>query len=163
MAAAQPPALHTSLDASDDLTPWGPGCLISESIARKVFDEKATGAGAVATGEVRAIDRKKRHASRMDRISSRDRAEKKLGEPVMITSRRDGWLGSSLVGRIIPRDANTSPWLYFAFGSSLVQQKMKTTPSGSLADSTVEEDARAIRLPPITSKFNNDRDCMGCF
>ncbi|MFL5961680.1 MAG: antitoxin Xre/MbcA/ParS toxin-binding domain-containing protein [Gaiellaceae bacterium] len=76
------------------------------------------------------------------------RAEEGLGLPAVVTRDRDGWLASGHVGRIIPNDDRDSPWLYLALRSAHAQLQIRATASGSVVDSTFENDMANVVLPP---------------
>ncbi|HEY1607338.1 MAG TPA: hypothetical protein VGF77_17245 [Allosphingosinicella sp.] len=77
------------------------------------------------------------------------RSEEALGEPVMITSNRGGWLASGHVGRLVANDASDAGRLYLAFQSPQAQLQLKALASGSVVDATFPGDAEAIILPPL--------------
>lgn len=80
------------------------------------------------------------------------RSEEALGEPVMITSNREGWLASGHVGRLVAHDAADAGGLYLAFQSPHAQLQLKALASGSVVDATFPKDAEAIILPPLPAK-----------
>lgn len=77
------------------------------------------------------------------------RSEEALGEPVMITSNRKGWLASGHVGRLITNDPADAGRLYLAFQTPHAQMQLKALASGSVVDATFPTDAEAIVLPPL--------------
>lgn len=79
------------------------------------------------------------------------RAEEKLGVPVMITRDRRGWMASGHVGRVVARPGIDPGWLYLALGSSHARVQIKSKASGSVVDSTYEDDMAEILLPPPSS------------
>ena len=79
------------------------------------------------------------------------RAGEGLGTPVLITSDRDGWLGSGHVGRVIPNDLSDSGWLWAAIASSQVQSQIAAFACGSVVDALYPEDLERILLPPRES------------
>ena len=76
------------------------------------------------------------------------RAEQALGTPVLITARREGWLASGHVGRVIPNEGVDSGWLYLALSTWLAQTQIKSKCSGSVVDSTFPWDMEGVVLPP---------------
>jgi type I restriction enzyme S subunit len=76
------------------------------------------------------------------------RAQTDLGEPVMVTSDREGWLASGHVGRVIPNDRRDAGWIYLALRCWQCQAQLKSTCSGSVVDSTYEADMESVVLPP---------------
>jgi hypothetical protein len=79
------------------------------------------------------------------------RAEEALGEPVMITADKDGWLASGHVGRIVANKASDSGPLFLAFQSPHAQMQLKAFASGSVVDATFPVDAERVILPPLPS------------
>lgn len=79
------------------------------------------------------------------------RAEEGLGTPSVVTRARAGWLASGHVGRLVARDG--VPWgaAYLGVASRQGQAQIRAAASGSVVDSTFEEDMAAILVPPVTS------------
>jgi restriction endonuclease S subunit len=75
------------------------------------------------------------------------RVEGELGNPVIITADREGWLASGHVGRIIPKDKDDLGFLYLALKSQHSQIQIKSRASGSVVDSTFEDDMERTILP----------------
>jgi hypothetical protein len=76
------------------------------------------------------------------------RAEQALGTPVYITARREGWLASGHVGRVIPNEGVDPGWLYLALSTWQAQVQIKSKCSGSVVDSTFPQDMESVVLPP---------------
>lgn len=83
------------------------------------------------------------------------RVEKGLGTPSFITSDRNGWLASGHVGRLIPKPHINPGWLYLAVKIRHSQLQIKAMASGSVVDSTFEEDMANVILPPQYSVDGN--------
>ena len=79
------------------------------------------------------------------------RAEDALGEPVVVTSDRDGWLASEHVGRIIKKSGVDGGWLYLAVRSWPAQVQIKSLACGSLVDKSYPWDMESVILPPRDS------------
>ena len=72
------------------------------------------------------------------------RAEEELGTPVLITTDRDGWLGSGHIGRVIPHPTTDVGWLFLALRTNHAQMQLKARASGSVVDSTFADDMREV-------------------
>lgn len=77
------------------------------------------------------------------------RAEEALGDPVMITRDRDGWLASGHVGRLAAKDGVSPGHLFLALRTPHAQAQIKALASGSVVDSTFPEDMEQVVLPPF--------------
>ncbi|MGY3620184.1 hypothetical protein [Bradyrhizobium sp. USDA 10063] len=84
------------------------------------------------------------------------RSEEALGEPVMITNDRKGWLASGHVGRIVANKASDAGSLYLAFQSPHAQMQLKAFASGSVVDATFPIDAERVVLPPLPIGMSRD-------
>lgn len=76
------------------------------------------------------------------------RAEESLGQPVMVTAERDGWLASGHVGRIIPNSPGDAGWIWAAMASPAVRKQMSAAACGSVVDALYEPDIENVILPP---------------
>jgi hypothetical protein len=76
------------------------------------------------------------------------RAEEGLGTPAYVTTDRDGWLASNMVGRIIPNQGTDVGWLYLALKTPHAQRQFKAQASGSVVDHTYPADMECVVLPP---------------
>jgi len=76
------------------------------------------------------------------------RVQTDLGEPVMSTRSRDGWLASGHIGRVIPNNPEHAAWLYLALRTPHCQLQLKSMASGSVVDSTFEADMESVIVPP---------------
>jgi hypothetical protein len=76
------------------------------------------------------------------------RAEEELGTPAFITKDRDGWLASGHVGRVIAKPGVDAGWLFLALKTRHAQVQLKARASGSVVDSTFENDMEEVILPP---------------
>jgi hypothetical protein len=76
------------------------------------------------------------------------RAEEDLGNPIVVTKDRDRWLSSGHVGRVIPKPGTDTGWLFLALKTEHSQIQIKARASGSVVDSTFEDDMEATILPP---------------
>ncbi|MCW5774894.1 MAG: restriction endonuclease subunit S [Phycisphaeraceae bacterium] len=77
------------------------------------------------------------------------RAEESLGEPVIITRDRDGWLASGHIGRVIAKDGVEPGHLWMALRTAQAQIQIKAAASGSVVDSTFPADIEEVVLPPL--------------
>lgn len=77
------------------------------------------------------------------------RAEESLGQPVMVTSDRDGWLASEHIGRVIPRDGVDGPSLYAALATVHAQRQIKSRAFGSVVDTTLPADMANVVVPDL--------------
>ena len=77
------------------------------------------------------------------------RAEEELGTPVLVTQERDKWLGSGHIGRVIAKEGVNIGSLLLALRTEHAQQQLKAKASGSVVDSTFEEDLESVILPPL--------------
>lgn len=77
------------------------------------------------------------------------RAEEGLGTPSVITQSRTGWLASGHVGRLIARDGVRWGALYLGLATRQGQAQIRATASGSVVDSTYEDDMAGVIIPPI--------------
>lgn len=84
------------------------------------------------------------------------RAEEELGTPVIITQDRNKWLASGHVGRIIPNEGINLGWIFLALKVKHAQIQLKARASGSVVDSTFEEDMEEVILPPLTTNIDWD-------
>lgn len=80
------------------------------------------------------------------------RAEEGLGEPALIIGKRDGWLASGHVGRLIAKDGISAGSLYLAFKTPHAQSQLKALASGSVVDATFPADAESVVLPRLDSE-----------
>jgi hypothetical protein len=78
------------------------------------------------------------------------RAEEELGTPVLITQSREGWLGSGHIGRVIAKKGVDIGSLLLALRTEHVQLQIKAKASGSVVDSTFEDDLASVVLPPLS-------------
>ncbi len=76
------------------------------------------------------------------------RAEESLGQPVMVTDERAGWLASGHVGRILPDSSEDAGWIWAAMASPAVRQQMSAAACGSVVDALYEPDIENVVLPP---------------
>ncbi len=81
------------------------------------------------------------------------RAEEGLGEPVLISDDRDGWLASGHVGRVVPNTSTDPGWLYLALSSHYAQLQLKAKASGSVVDATYEGDMENVVLPTPSKSY----------
>jgi hypothetical protein len=65
-----------------------------------------------------------------------------------ITAGRDGWLASGHIGRVVPKKAEDTGWLFLALKTSHAQIQLKARASGSVVDSTFPHDMQEVILPP---------------
>ncbi|MGY3262237.1 hypothetical protein [Frigoribacterium sp. 2355] len=79
------------------------------------------------------------------------RAEESLGQPVLITDQRDGWLASGHVGRARPYDARDAGWIWASLASQAVRRQVAAMACGSVVDALYEEDVKSVVLPPRSS------------
>lgn len=77
------------------------------------------------------------------------RAEEALGEPVMITRDREGWLASGHIGRVVAKKGISSGHLLLALRTPHAQVQIKALASGSVVDSTFPADMEQVVLPPL--------------
>lgn len=76
------------------------------------------------------------------------RAEESLGQPVLITEERDGWLASGHVGRVLPHDEDDAGWIWASMASQKVRKQIASVACGSVVDALYEEDIENVVLPP---------------
>lgn len=76
------------------------------------------------------------------------RAEESLGQPVLVTNRRDRWLASGHVGRVTPHEAADQGWIWASMASTVVRRQMSSLACGSVVDALYEQDIANIVLPP---------------
>lgn len=75
------------------------------------------------------------------------RAEEELGTPVFITQDRNKWLASGHIGRILPNKGISPGSLYTLISTPHVQMQIKASASGSVVDSTFEQDIASVIVP----------------
>lgn len=75
------------------------------------------------------------------------RAEEGLGEPVVVTEDRHGWLASGHVSRVVPRAGVSPGLLYLAMRTPQAQAQIKSLACGSVVDATYPEDVENVVLP----------------
>lgn len=78
------------------------------------------------------------------------RAEEGLGTPSVVTKSRAGWLASGHVGRLVARDGVRWGALYLGMATRQGQAQIRATASGSVVDSTYEDDMSGVIIPPVT-------------
>ena len=76
------------------------------------------------------------------------RAEESLGQPVLITKERDGWLASGHVGRARPLDIADAGWIWASLASRAVREQVASIACGSVVDALYEQDLEDVVLPP---------------
>lgn len=76
------------------------------------------------------------------------RVEDDLGTPALIAEDRDRWLASGHIGRVQPKPGVDAGWLYLALKTRHTQAQLKARASGSVVDSTFENDMEEVILPP---------------
>ena len=76
------------------------------------------------------------------------RAEESLGQPVLVTAQRDGWLASGHVGRARPHDLEDAGWIWAAMASQAVRRQVAAVACGSVVDALYEDDIQSVILPP---------------
>lgn len=76
------------------------------------------------------------------------RAEESLGQPVLITDERNGWLASGHAGRARPYDVDDAGWIWASLASRAVRDQIASVACGSVVDALYEEDIRSVALPP---------------
>lgn len=79
------------------------------------------------------------------------RAEESLGQPVLITAQRDGWLASGHVGRARPHDLKDAGWIWASMASRTVRRQIAAVACGSVVDALYEEDIKSVILPSRSS------------
>lgn len=75
------------------------------------------------------------------------RAEESLGQPVLITKRRDGWLTSGHAGRVEPSSPEDSGWIWASMASRFVRDQVAAVPCGSVVDALYPADLENLVLP----------------
>lgn len=75
------------------------------------------------------------------------RAEESLGQPVMVTPDRDGWLSSGHAGRALPRDPVDAGWIWASMASRVVREQIAAIACGSVVDALYEVDLENVVLP----------------
>ena len=75
------------------------------------------------------------------------RAEESLGQPVMVTPGRDGWLASGHGGRALPRDPADAGWIWASIASRAVREQISAIACGSVVDALYEVDLENVVLP----------------
>jgi hypothetical protein len=84
------------------------------------------------------------------------RWEGRLGQPVVVTADRVGWLASNDVMRLRVKEGSgvTAGWLWLALNCEPVQAQVAALPYGSVIDHTGPDDVETkVWLPPITSEL----------
>ncbi len=76
------------------------------------------------------------------------RAEESLGQPVLVTDERRGWLASGHVGRAVPREADDAGWIWAAMASRALRDQIASVACGSVVDALYEGDIEDVVLPP---------------
>lgn len=76
------------------------------------------------------------------------RAEESLGQPVLITNERDGWLASGHVGRARPHNLDDAGWIWASMASRAVRAQIASVACGSVVDALYTDDIEALTLPP---------------
>lgn len=76
------------------------------------------------------------------------RAEESLGQPVVITDERDGWLASGHVARIRPFDEEDRGWIWASLATRAVRNQMASLACGSVVDALYPDDMETVVLPP---------------
>lgn len=84
------------------------------------------------------------------------RVEGRLGTPVLITERRNGWFASGHVGRIEALPNIHPGYLYLAFSHPIVQAQISAVACGSVVDAVYPEDVEKFFIPQQI-RFNYDR------
>lgn len=75
------------------------------------------------------------------------RAEESLGQPVLITEGRDGWLASGHVGRIKPHSLGDAGWIWASIASRFVRDQIAAIACGSVVDALYPVDLENLILP----------------
>jgi hypothetical protein len=78
------------------------------------------------------------------------RAYEGLGQPVMITPDRHGWLASEHVLRARSNGSVDDGWLYLALANPYVQEQIQVLARGSVVDTLYTSDLESVILPPPT-------------
>lgn len=84
------------------------------------------------------------------------RAEEGLGEPVVITGDRHGWLASGHVGRVVPKPDVSPGLLYLARRTPHAQVQIKSLACGSVVDATYPQAVEGVVLPPLPELAGSD-------
>jgi hypothetical protein len=88
------------------------------------------------------------------------RAEEQLGEPVVVTSDRAGWLASGHVARIVPKPNISPGLLYMALRTDHAQMQIKAFACGSVVDATYPAEVETIVLPPLSDSCVLNPDAL---
>lgn len=84
------------------------------------------------------------------------RAEESLGQPVLITDERNGWLASGHVGRARPHDIHDAGWIWASMASRAVRDQVASVACGSVVDALYEADIESVVLPPRSAVDSGD-------
>lgn len=75
------------------------------------------------------------------------RAEESLGQPVLITENRDGWLASGHAGRVEPDSREDAGWIWASMASRFVRDQVSAVACGSVVDALYPTDLESLVLP----------------
>lgn len=75
------------------------------------------------------------------------RAEESLGQPVLVTEDRDGWLASGHAGRVEPNVPSDAGWIWASMASRFVREQVAAMACGSVVDALYPADLENLVLP----------------